>query len=181
MRSAGDPSVYDVNIYRAIRERNREMALEAARREYNPERPDFTLGIALLLGRRDDVLRKIENWPYWLYTGNGREQRQVTRAEFEAAGGVLDHEVGRIMLKYHVAAGLWQPLPPHKKTTDRDILGDNYRYRSRIIAAFISRNPRKVANAIRLAEKNLDYFLAYAIACEAKRIGIDHKVKKFDF
>ena len=55
------------------------------------------------------------------------------------------------------------------------------RYLSSLMNNLASGDPKKIAAAVRRADKAKDGLMAWAIAREAKRRGLDPKVKKYDF
>jgi len=106
----------------------------------------------------------------------------VSREEYltRMGGRVIGHK-SLDLLELYVSAGRWEELPPHKPYGGRDLLGASWRLHMAVLKAFIARDKKKIAAAIRKADKEGWHYLPYAIVCEAKRMGIDPKIKKFDF
>ena len=85
------------------------------------------------------------------------------------------------LARLYVCAGRWEPLPPHKPCTGRDPIAQDWRLYSSILNAFVARDKKKIAAAIRKADKERRTFLPYAIVLEARKLGLDPKIKKYDF
>jgi hypothetical protein len=135
-------------------------------------------GCALIAGRPDVAERRFHRWRYFRL--NGVEQR-MTIAEFVAAGGVPDQAQSSDLLRSYVFSGRWELLPPHHPENTRDASGDLWRLYMAVLKAFIARDKKKIAAAIRRVDKARKPVLAYAIVREARKMGLDPKIKKYDF
>ena len=158
-----------------IIDRNPEALIERGRNEYEPAYPARERGIALLIGRGDDVGTEIPNF----FRINGK---QVSVSEYlTIRGGRLKGSEPADLAKLYVCAGRWEPLPPHKPCTGRDPIAQSWRLFSAVLNAFVARDKKKIAAAIRKADKEGWMYLPYAIILEARKLGLDPKIKKYDF
>jgi len=153
-----------------------EALIARGREEYDPADPvGWYPGIALLIGREADVEKKITDF----FRINGRH---VSVEEYlRIRNGRIKGSSPADLVKLYVCAGRWEPLPPHKPCTGRDPIAQSWRLYSSILNAFVARDKKKIAAAIRKAEKEGWMFLPYAIVLEARKIGLDPKIKKYDF
>jgi hypothetical protein len=153
-----------------------EALIARGREEYDPADPvGWYPGIALLIGREADVEKKITDF----FRINGRH---VSVEEYlRIRNGRIKGSSPADLVKLYVCAGRWEPLPPHKPCTGRDPIAQSWRLFSMILNAFVARDKKKIAAAIRKAEKEGWMFLPYAIVLEARKIGLDPKIKKYDF
>jgi hypothetical protein len=156
-------------------DKNPEALREIGREHYRADWPADRPGIALLIGRQEDVEEKISA----AFRIGGRPASQ---AEYlSAIGGRLIGHVALDLLRLYVSAGRWEELPPHKPYTGPGATGRDWRLYSSILNAFVARDKKEIAAAIRKADKEGWTYLPYAIVLEARKLGLDPKIKKYDF
>jgi hypothetical protein len=151
-----------------------EALLARGRSEYDPASPvSWYPGIALLIGRRGDVEAIIPD--VYRLDGQRVSQEQYLEAMNKVQGRSLE------LLELYVCAGRWEELPPHVPYPGHDLSARSWRLYHTILNAFIARDKKKIAAAIRKADKEGEIYLPYAIVLEARKLGLDPKIKKYDF
>jgi hypothetical protein len=163
---------------RQDRDGDRSVQLAREALDLGGDRAAEQAGFALIAGRPELAEGPLRRPLY--YRLNGVSQR-MTIAEFIAAGGVPNQMESSDLLRCYVFSGRWEPLPPHSPENTRDASGDFWRLYMAVLKAFIARDKKKIAAAIRRADKAHDPMLAYAIVREARKLGLDPKIKKYDF
>jgi hypothetical protein len=90
-----------------------------------------------------------------------------------------DMSIAEHAMVLYIASGNWRPAP--KYTSAYGLMLKELRYLSSLMNNLASGDPKKIAAAVRRADKQKDGLMAWAIAREAKRRGLDPKVKQYDF
>ncbi len=162
-----------ISAAKAVLNKDREALLAAARQDYDSAYPAEQPGIPLLLNRQTDVEARIAA----LYQINGRHT--APDEYFRIMGKLRSAAIE--MLELYVSSARWENLPPHVPYTGRDLIGTSWRIHMAVLKAFIARDKKKIAAAIRKADRGGLLYLPYAIVCEARKMGLDPKIKKFDF
>ena len=170
------PNIAGMSVPTAIANRDSLAVTTIGMSDYDPADPiRWYPGIALLIGHNADVEAKIPNF----FRINGK---QISVAEYlTIRGGRLKGSEPADLAKLYVCAGRWEPLPPHKPCTGRDPIAQSWRLFSAVLNAFVARDKKKIAAAIRKADKEGWMYLPYAIILEARKLGLDPKIKKYDF